>query len=467
MPAGVFFMSKILEVLTAPWAIQPTMLQEMRHIYATHLRGDKIDIPSVEAAIGRPLDNKQSNYEVIDGVAVVQINGVIAKRMNMFQKISGGASTEVLAADLRAALDDPKVRSIILHIDSPGGSVDGTQALANVVRDARSEKRIVALADGVMASAAYWIGSAAERVYIADQTTEVGSIGVVAAHQDVSKADLKAGIKVTEITAGKYKRIHSQHEPLSDAGRASIQDQVDYIYSVFVADVAMNRGVSESEVLKNMADGRLFIGQQAIDAGLVDGVATLEALIADLSEGNGAGGALLFASNKNNGNGETEMEISREMILAEAPDLAEEFRAEGHAEGLAAGLEEGRKAGADGERARIKAVESQSVPGHEALIEALKFDGETTGEQAAVAVLGAVNNARKNDAVEAAAEFAAAPETDAAEESNEGLSAEEVARAAWDKDEGLRAEFGGKFERYLAYSNAAASGQVRVLGQKK
>ena len=105
------------------------------------------------------------------------------------------------------------------------------------------------------------------------------------AHVDISGAEKQAGVKTTEITAGKYKRVASQYGPLTEDGRSDIQSKVDYIYSVFVDDVARNRGVDAAMVVKNMADGRVFIGRQAVDAGLVDGVATLEEIVARAAAG--------------------------------------------------------------------------------------------------------------------------------------------------------------------------------------
>lgn len=192
---------------------------------------------------------------------------------------------QLIERDFNAALADPQARSIILAIDSPGGTVDGTQELGNLIYRNRGAKRIVAYADSLMGSAAYWIGSAADEIIMSGDTTQVGSIGVVATHTDVSKAEEKMGYKTTEIVAGKYKRVASQHEPLSKEGRATIQDIVDHVYSIFIRDVARNRDVSEEKVLKDMADGRIFLGQKAIDVGLTDRMGSLESLLLRLSGG--------------------------------------------------------------------------------------------------------------------------------------------------------------------------------------
>jgi signal peptide peptidase SppA len=275
---------RLLDVLNAPWAIVPEKLLEIREIYFAHLRGEEVDLRPIEARLGQPLDNQKQGYEVVDGVAVLPIEGVIAKRMNLFTRISGGVSTQLLERDLKAALADDRAHSILLSVDSPGGNVDGVFELARTIFEARGRKPVVALGNGMMTSAAYWIASAADRVLITGETTQVGSIGVVATHTDLSKAEEMRGVKTTEITAGKYKRIASEHKPLSDEARAAIQEQVDHVYSVFVNEVARHRGTDVETVLDKMADGRIFLGRKAIEAGLVDGVSTEADLIRQLNQ---------------------------------------------------------------------------------------------------------------------------------------------------------------------------------------
>lgn len=390
---------RISDVLNAPWAIEPSKLLELNAIYAAHVHGEKIDIAAVEARLGRPLANEQQrDYDIFDGVAVISIEGVIAKKMNMFSMISGGASSEIARRSLLAAQADASVHSIILSIDSPGGTVDGTQTLGDAVFEARSTKPIATLGNGMIASAAYWIGSAANMAYIAEDTTTVGSIGVVTAHQDISGAEAAKGIKTTEISAGKYKRIASSYAALSDEGRQSIQDRLDYMYSLFVGAVARNRGVNASVVLENMADGRVFIGNQAIEAGLVDGVMSLDALVAKLNQERPIIGrspvpqrtALALAPpSTTTHQGKT---MNQDELQAAHPELANQLRADG----------------AKAERERIQGIEGQAIPGHEALITKLKFDGTSTAGDAAMAVVAAEKSQRQAHAT-ATANDAPAP----------------------------------------------------------
>ena len=458
---------KILNILNSPWAIQPQKLIDLQAIYATHLRGEKIDIASVEARIGKTLANEQKGYTVQDGVAVLPVSGVLAKKMNMFTQISGGTSMEIAARDLKSAAVDTSVKSILLLIDSPGGTVDGTQAMAAAVRQAAAQKPVVALADGVMASAAYWIGSAAHEVIASSDTTQVGSIGVVAAHRDVSGSEAKEGIKTTEITAGKYKRIASSYAPLTDEGRAEIQGQVDALYSIFVDAVAENRGVDAEKVLSDMADGRVFLARDAMRAGLVDRIAGFDETLARMQSGewpqkrqtalpSGITASAIEASATDDQGEKMDIKTLRE----NHPEIAQALVAEGEAQG--------KLAGAEAERQRIRDVEAQALAGHEALINTLKFDGKTTGAEAAIQVLNAerATRAKRADALAAdapaALPHAAAPEDKPAAAD---LPFDERIKAEWDKDANLRAEFSGNFETYKAFATAQAAGQVKILSK--
>ena len=268
-----------LQILSSPWAIVPDKLFEIQEIYSTHLRGEKADIESIEARTGKPLQNDRKPYQVENGMAIIPIHGVIAKRMNMFSQISGGVSTQILGDDIRSALENTDIKGIILDVDSPGGTVDGTAELGQLIYKNRGVKPILAYTDGMIASAAYWIASAADQIFISGATTMVGSIGVVASHVDYSEYEKQKGIKTTEVYAGKYKRIASEHEPLSKEGQESIQERVDYLYSIFVDVIAKHRATTTNDVVNRMADGKIFIGQQAVNAGLVDGFTTFDELL--------------------------------------------------------------------------------------------------------------------------------------------------------------------------------------------
>jgi len=221
-------------------------------------------------------------------VAVIPIRGVIQHRPDIFMSIFGGTSSVSIARAVQAAASDDSVDTIVLDVDSPGGEVHGVTEAAAAVFEARSRKRIVAIANGVMASAAYWIGSAAHEV-VATPSGEVGSIGVIAMHQDVSAAMEAAGVKTTIISAGRHKADGSPLQPLTDEARAAIQADVDSYYDLFVRDVARHRGTTPAQVRSGYGQGMVLTAQAAKSAGLVDRVESMDALLVRLAGGKAKG----------------------------------------------------------------------------------------------------------------------------------------------------------------------------------
>lgn len=414
---------RLADIVGGYWAITEQMHDEVLAIYDAHMRGEKIDIKGVEARIGRPLANERPSYVVQDGVAILTMSGVIGPKANLMMDISGGTSAQALRNEILTARDDPKVHSAILYADSPGGNVLGIAEGAAAWRAFAEAKPAITFSDGTLASAAYWWGSAASAIYISGPMVNVGSIGVRSEHVDTSMRDAATGVKRTIIKAGAYKAAgDGALDPKTLEYR---QAQVDYLYSLFVDTVATHRGTSSERVLADMADGRVFIGQQAINAGLVDGFANLETLVAQMAD-NPAALAPLRKPGKTaprSNSKRTAIYLPSATTAAGAaanvapssdepvPPVAtsatthtgaipmdrETFERE-HA-ALAAELRIAYLAeGASQERTRIQAVRAQALPGHEALIEQLAFDGKTTGEQAAMAIVTEQRKALANHA---------------------------------------------------------------------
>lgn len=407
-------MATLIDLLRSPWAVIPDRLEEIQAIYATHVRGEKIDIGAIEARLGRPLANEQQDYTIRDGgIAVLPIRGVMAPRATMLTQISGGTTADALTKQLESMALDPRVRGAVLAWDSPGGSVQGIPALAASIRALADAKPLVSVSEGTMASAAYWTGSAANAIYASGETDMLGSIGVVARHSYDPR-----NTTTTEITAGRYKRIVSDTAPLTKEGRAYMQAQVDEIYAVFVETVAANRRASVEDVLSRMADGRIFIGRQARDAGLIDGFATVDTMVERMATnpdkfakrgravfalgGLPAAGAAAAEPTATTGEQPPATTITTTTEVHMTPtEAAAKFAAENPE---AAALL--RAEGATAETKRAAEVRAAALPGHEALIERLAADGKTTGAQAALAVVAAE---QANRAAQATARTADAP----------------------------------------------------------
>jgi len=267
----------LMELSTRYWALHPDKLEQVTDFVATQLGGGKSPVSASEVFEDSGQDVR--NYDVQDGVAIIPLTGVMDRRMNLFQAISGGTSSQQLAARIREAASDNGVTGLLLDIDSPGGSVFAIEEIAEAVQEAKAIKPVIAHSYGQCCSAAYWVGSQADR-FVIGSNAEVGSIGVVYVHYDRSEQDRTKGVSRTIMTAGKYKRIAGDAAPLSSDGAQYIQEQLDTYYSLFVDAVAQGRGVSANAVLSDMAEGRTFIGEQALKAGLVDEIGTIEHALA-------------------------------------------------------------------------------------------------------------------------------------------------------------------------------------------
>lgn len=276
------YRSVVRAVLAHPWAILPEKLDAICELLSLRSAGQKLTRSEVAARIG---DGRRTAAEAPQtGVAVLGLMGVVAQRMDMMEQVSGGTSTEAFGKAFDAAVADKDIRAIVIQIESPGGSVFGVEELAAKIRAARGTKPIIAIADSYAASAAYWIGSAAEKFYVAPGG-QVGSIGVINVHTDYSAAKKKIGIKETPITAGRYK-AEGQFGPLTDEARAAMQKKVDSYYSAFVSAVALGRGVSAQQVMDKFGQGRLVIASEAVELGMVDGIATFGEVLKQLGVGN-------------------------------------------------------------------------------------------------------------------------------------------------------------------------------------
>jgi signal peptide peptidase SppA len=230
-----------------------------------------------ELNVAAPRPQRTTGSERV--IQVIPIVGVIANRAQ-----SMGVGADEIGAMVDAAVANPRVDAIVLDIDSPGGTVTGVPELAAKVFAARGVKPVVAVANGLMASAAYWIGSAASEV-VASPSSEVGSIGVIAMHEDWSAAMEQEGVKVTEFSAGKYKTEGAPWKPLGEEAETRFTERVAEVYAWFVRDVAAHRGDTPAAVRAGYGEGRVLSAKEAKAVNLIDRIATMEETIMRLAVG--------------------------------------------------------------------------------------------------------------------------------------------------------------------------------------
>lgn len=270
-------MSYILQAIhETPWAILPSKLAEIVAVAERHAAGLQLsaeEVAAVKAAARKP------DFRAAGAVAVLPLFGSIFPRANLMTEMSGATSAERFGAVFRSALADTSVVALVLDVDSPGGAVQGVPELADLIFQARGQKPIVAVADHLAASAAYWIATAADEVMVTP-SGEVGSIGVFAAHEDVSRALDQQGVTVNLISAGKYKTEGSPYAPLGEEARAAIQARVDDYYNAFTKSVSRGRGVSVADVRDGFGEGRVVGAAEAVRLGMADKIGTLDDAIA-------------------------------------------------------------------------------------------------------------------------------------------------------------------------------------------
>ncbi len=326
----------------ALWAITPAAMDRILPGVAGMTSPENAAEARVQMAAE---DEYEPTLRVVDGIAVIPVNGTITPRGSLFSYLFGGASVNRISADIDAADKDPRIRGKVLHVDSPGGRVSGVSGLAQFVRESAGKKPIVTFSDGQITSAATWIGSAADKK-ILSPTASDGSIGVLKLHVDWSKHDEKMGIKYTWLTAGKYKAVGNPDEPLTDEARRMLEGRLARVYDAFVADIAAFRSVSEDIVRRDMAEGRVFIGQESVDVGLADAVGTIDdaveeaAVLANMRGRGGAAGGFFAAAGNNNQTGKRsrdDMKLSEikttDDLKAALPELTDQLETDAKAAG--------------------------------------------------------------------------------------------------------------------------------------
>lgn len=357
----------IQAVLAHQWAILPETLETIAGI-AERESEYHGNLQALEAKLGRPLGNTMS-ATVRDGVAILPVEGPLFRRANLMTDYSGATSYDTLARDFAQAMADPNVQGVILSIDSPGGEVNGASEFAAMV--AAADKPVWAYVGGTVASAAYWIASAADKIVSAD-TAMAGSIGV---QMGYTVKDGKAGEKA-------YRFVSSQSpmknaDPGTDAGAAQIQANVDALASVFIETVARNRHTTVDAVLESFGRGAVFVAAEAQKRGMIDSIGTFESTLEAMKQ-------------ELNSMDYTKLTVAA--LTENRPDLVAEITSAAVASVEKIDAEAVRAEAAKSERERIAAIEAMELPGTAELIAQFKADG-TKPEMAAIAIVKAAKAA--------------------------------------------------------------------------
>lgn len=239
-----------------------------------------LDVPRIKSASYSNAGGERDYAVLQGGVAVIPIIGTLVQRGSWLDAASGLTSYGMITDQFAAAMADPDVKHVLLEADSSGGEVHGVFDAAEIIYQARGEKPITAMINEQCFSACYLLASAADRIII-PRTGGAGSIGVIAAHADFSKANEMDGVKVTTVYAGARKNDFNPNEPLSDEALQVLREHVDETYALFVETVARNTGLSTKAVRDTQAG--LFYGKSAVKAGLASKVQSYNDTLLELT----------------------------------------------------------------------------------------------------------------------------------------------------------------------------------------
>jgi signal peptide peptidase SppA len=259
------------------WAIVPSALEHFHQILLKAMApGDEQAPPPLHAASPSsvPDDGRPVGYSLQDGVAILSVHGIIARRsgkISFFGLTFKWGGQDTIREDIAAAMQDPGVKAVLLSFDSPGGVASGVKELADFI-SAQTAKPIYAYADGLCTSAAYWLAAATGRVY-APIIAQLGGIGALSTHVDRSAANAAMGIRVTYITSGAWKAAGNPDAPLSASDHAYMQELISKLHAVFRDGVAASMPVDAKDP-KAWGDGQIFLAETALELGLISGIVT-------------------------------------------------------------------------------------------------------------------------------------------------------------------------------------------------
>jgi len=244
--------TQLLQQMHGLWAIEPGAFQS----FLASIQGGE-----------QPAGGRGDGLRIENGAAIIKVDGVLLRDGPEWFDDYGIARMSAIGKKIRAAMNASEAQMIILDFDSPGGTVNGTEELAGVVAQAAESKFVLAYTAGMMASAAYWIGSHASAIYATPSST-VGSIGVIAAHVDYTAAREQMGVVVQVFRSGELKAPGAFNTSLTDQQAAHIQSQIDAMALKFYETVDRER---PGKINAEHMDGRTFDGESAVAAGFVDG----------------------------------------------------------------------------------------------------------------------------------------------------------------------------------------------------
>lgn len=274
----------VTKLTSTPWLITPEGLDMILDIAHARLNGVDITDQQIKDVMAARKEREYRTFgaQTYKGVGILPIAGPIFGKSNLMTMMSGATSLEDFRQDFRAMMSNDDIHSVILEMDTPGGTADLVQETADEIFSSRGVKSTYAISNTSCGSAGLFLASQASKLYTTP-SGHVGSLGVYRVHVDQSVKDQKDGYKFSYVKAGQYKTEGNPHEPMSPEGVAYHQEGVNELYGDFVNTVARGRDISSEQVLETYGQGRMLTARMAREVGLVDGILQMESLVTQLA----------------------------------------------------------------------------------------------------------------------------------------------------------------------------------------
>lgn len=237
---------------------------------------------SMSAGESACMDEVDYMAYVVDGIGVIEINGVLTKDYASYNQYIGMVSYEEIAASASAIKtlknSGALVNAVILKVNTPGGDANGIEQASSALKDLAKTIPVYTHTDKEMCSAGYWLGCNAQEIW-ATKMANVGSIGVVMVLRTMADALKMAGMKVRVLREGQHKAALNPYEEPKEEDLAFVQTQLGIMYQMFLAQVADNRNTSVKALAEGPGQGQVFLGIQAVKEGLIDQLGSFESLV--------------------------------------------------------------------------------------------------------------------------------------------------------------------------------------------
>lgn len=262
------------------WAMEEGALNKLQARYLLEMKENFVNMKAEHFNLD-VFDDELTNGHIEGEVGILNIHGTISQFHDIFMQFFGGVGLDRLTEDFESLEKNPAVSTIVLDIQSGGGSIFGVQKFTELVRN--SKKATITITPNIMASAAFYIGSAADKIFVTDDMTHVGSVGVLIEHFDTTGLEELTGVKKIPITAGSLKKADAASKQLNETELNYLKKRADDLHQIFIDDVAINLNKTSEEVREKFGTAKIFLGKEAIEEGFVDGKTTLNKIVEEIN----------------------------------------------------------------------------------------------------------------------------------------------------------------------------------------